>query len=156
MVLKIDDLSFGLGDRGRYPAQIKMSRKSQQIFSSHNDERCMVEKPSGTALSLISLVLAVLAVAIVFYGTALNELLESRKIPSRQYQGGDATAVSDKVSNLLTYSAQAIAFLTTNAIVLALSFTAFITGTVSLNSWRDIPAITGIALSALAVWLVFY
>ena len=133
-----------------------MTENPKAIFSSTEDERNMRKHKAISSLGVASLVVAILAMLAGFGGDELNQALEAQKVPSRQYAGGDASFVTDKAGNALTFGGQIVVFLVANAVSLTLALVAAIMGFIAASRDGSNLAVAGILISTLSIMWAFW
>ena len=92
----------------------------------------MAPRSSINPIGLIGLILSAVALAIGLYSSSLIGSLESRKVADRQYAGGDATVITDKAGNAITFLEQAIIFVCRGLVCGTLALVGLVLGCVGL------------------------
>ena len=77
-------------------------------------------------------------------------------MPSRQYAGGDASFVTDKAGNVLTFGGQIVVFLIASAVSLTLALVAAIMGFIAASRDGSNLAVAGILISTLSIMWAFW
>ena len=133
-----------------------MTENPKAIFSSSEGERNMRKQKISSPLGVTSLIMAILAMLVSFGGAELNHALEAQKAPDRQYAGGDASFVTDKTGNVLTFGGQVVVFLVANAVSLTLASVSIIIGFIALSQDGSNLALAGILISTLSIMWAFW
>lgn len=108
-----------------------------------------------SALGITSSILAAIAFAISLFSSNLLSTLESNKVPDRHYETDDATIITDKAGNAITFVGQAIVFLAEALVCGTLALVALTLGCVALVRPPRISAAIGVILSLWTFKIIF-
>ena len=106
-------------------------------------------------LGITSLALSIIALSLAMYSSSIINKLESRKIPARQYEPGDASIVTDKAGNAITFVEQVVVFAAGGLVCGTLALVGLIIGLVGIVRPSRIPGVIGILLSLMALNTLF-
>jgi hypothetical protein len=125
---------------------------------STNSEKPGREQGSNRKVNpygLIGVVLSAVAFAIGLYSTGIIGVLEARKVPDRHYETDDATIITDKAGNAVTFVEQAIVFVCGGLVCGTLALVALVLGCVAVVRSPRIYGAIAIVLSLATFSIMF-